>query len=103
KTWYLIGSLLSALGILATGMVPAAAANLPLLSTIVLVSSFGSTFLGMPTESLMAFGTREEHKGRAAGWFQAGNLGGGGIGGGGGARAAATCTPRVSVWPRAVA
>lgn len=84
KTWYLIGSLLSALGILATGLVPAAAENLPLLSTIVLVSSFGSTFLGMATESLMAFGTREEHKGRAAGWFQAGNLGGAGIGGGAG-------------------
>jgi len=84
KTWYLIGSLLSALGILATGLVPAAAANLPLLSTIVLVSSFGSLYLGMATESLMAFGTREEHKGRAAGWFQAGNLGGGGIGGGAG-------------------
>jgi MFS family permease len=50
----------------------------------VLISSFGSTFLGMATESLMAYGTRAEQKGRAGGWFQAGNLGGGGIGGGAG-------------------
>jgi PAT family beta-lactamase induction signal transducer AmpG len=84
KAWYLVGSLLSGLGILATGLVPAAAENLSLLSTIVLVSSFGSTFLGMSTESLMAYGTREEQRGRAGGWFQAGNLGGGGIGGGAG-------------------
>src|SRR6185436_10127229 len=84
KAWYLVGSALSALGILCTGLVPAAAQNLGLLSTIVLISSFGSTFLGMATESLMAYGTRAEQKGRAGGWFQAGNLGGGGIGGGAG-------------------
>jgi predicted MFS family arabinose efflux permease len=42
------------------------------------------TFLGMSVESLMAYDTAENEKGRAGGWFQAGNLGGSGIGGGAG-------------------
>jgi PAT family beta-lactamase induction signal transducer AmpG len=84
KAWYAIGSLLTAIGIFALGLVPVNAANLPLLSTIVLASNFGCTFLGMATESLMAYATPEEEHGRAGGWFQAGNLGGGGIGGGAG-------------------
>jgi len=82
KGWYLIGSVLSAVGVLFTGALPATKASLPLLSTIVLTSSFGCTFLAMAVESLMAYDTRADEKGRAGGWFQAGNLGGGGIGGG---------------------
>jgi MFS transporter, PAT family, beta-lactamase induction signal transducer AmpG len=82
KTWYLIGSISTALGIFATGMLPATGASLPLFGAIVLVSNLGCTFLGMSVESLMAYDTIESEKGRAGGWFQAGNLGGGGIGGG---------------------
>jgi MFS transporter, PAT family, beta-lactamase induction signal transducer AmpG len=82
KAWYVIGSVSTALGIFATGVVPAAEGNLALLSTIVLVSNVGATLLGMATESLMAYATLEHEKGRAAGWFQAGNLGGSGVGGG---------------------
>lgn len=82
KTWYTIGAVLSAIGIFMTGALPPTRASLPLLSTIVLVSNFGCTFLGMSVESLMAYTTGEDEKGRAGGWFQAGNLGGGGIGGG---------------------
>ena len=82
KSWYLVASVFSAAGILATGIVPVQAAKLPLLTVIILVSNFAVTFLGMATESLMAYGTPTESKGRASGWFQAGNLGGGGIGGG---------------------
>jgi MFS family permease len=36
----------------------------------------------MSTQSMMAHGVPDNEKGRAGGWFQAGNLGGGGIGGG---------------------
>jgi MFS family permease len=82
KGWYLIGSALSAAGIFFTSVLPATPASLPLLSTIVLVSNLGCTFLGMSVESLMAYGTPENEKGRAGGWFQAGNLGGAGVGGG---------------------
>ena len=84
KTWYLITSVLSAVGILATGILPARASSLPMLSVIVLVSNIAVSFLGMSVESLMAYGAPEEEKGRAGGWFQAGNLGGSGIGGGAG-------------------
>ena len=82
KKWYAIASVVSAAGILATGIVPVKAASLPLLTIVILVSNFAVTFLGMATDSLMAYDTPAELKGRAGGWFQAGNLGGMGIGGG---------------------
>ena len=82
KKWYLMANVVSAIGILATGFVPVKAASLPSLSAVILVSNFAVTFLGMATDSLMAYATPAELKGRASGWFQAGNLGGMGIGGG---------------------
>ena len=84
KTWYLIGSVFSAAGILASGIVPLTRANLLLLGWLAFAANIGCTFLGMAVESLMAYGTPADLKGRAGGWFQAGNLGGGGIGGGAG-------------------
>jgi MFS family permease len=84
KGWYLIASVVSAAGILATAVFPIKASSLPILTMVILVSNFAVTFLGMATESLMAYDTPAELKGRAGGWLQAGNLGGGGIGGGAG-------------------
>jgi PAT family beta-lactamase induction signal transducer AmpG len=84
RTWYLLAALVSAVGIYATGAVPAEAASLPLLTAVVLISNFAVTFLAMSVESLMAYGAPDKAKGRAAGWFQAGNLGGFGLGGGAG-------------------
>ena len=84
KKWYLIANVVSAAGILATGIVPVRVSSLPMLTTVVLASNVAVTFLGMATDSLMAYGTSVESKGRAGGWFQAGNLGGSGIGGGAG-------------------
>jgi MFS family permease len=84
RTWYITGALLSAAGILASGLVPATPSSLALLTVVVLVSNVAVTFLAMAVESLMAYSTPDEEKGRAGGWFQAGNLGGGGIGGGAG-------------------
>ncbi len=82
KTWYLIGGIVSAIGIAATGVFPAGPSSMLPLSAVVLFSNFAVTFLGMSVESLMAYGTPEDEKGRAGGWFQAGNLGGSGLGGG---------------------
>jgi len=82
KKWYIIASGVSAIGIFVTGIVPVKASSLPLLTTVILISNFAVTFLGMATDSLMAYSTPPELKGRAGGWFQAGNLGGTGIGGG---------------------
>src|SRR2546425_5442744 len=55
KTWYTIGALVSAFGFWATGALPATAAGLALLTTVVVVSNVAVTFLGMSVESLMAY------------------------------------------------
>lgn len=82
KAWYWISAVVVALGVFATGALPATEAGLKLLYAVVLVSNIASTFLGMACESLLAYGTEEHEKGRAGGWYQAGNLGGAGLGGG---------------------
>jgi len=84
KTWYLLGSLFSAVGIFITGALPATAQSMPALYGVVLLSNLAVTFLAMAVESLMVYGTRPSQLGRASGWFQAGNLGGQGLGGGAG-------------------
>jgi MFS family permease len=82
KRWYVLGALLSSIGFAAMGAVPADAASLSLLAVVVLVANVGNTFVCMGAESLMAYATDERRKGQAAGWYQAGNLGGYGVGGG---------------------
>jgi MFS transporter, PAT family, beta-lactamase induction signal transducer AmpG len=82
KHWYVIASVLSAVGIWATGALPATPRGLTALAVVVVIANVAVTFLGMSVESLMAYEATEEEKGRASGWFQAGNLGGGGVGGG---------------------
>ncbi|MEO8305563.1 MAG: MFS transporter [Betaproteobacteria bacterium] len=84
KTWYLLSGALSAVGVYATGAVPAEARFIPMLYFVVLVSNLAVTFLSMSVESLMVYGTPPDRQGRAGGWFQAGNLGGYGLGGGAG-------------------
>ncbi len=84
KKWYLISNIVSTSGILATGILPIKDSSLPLLTFIVIFSNFTVTFLSMATEGLMAHDIPEVLKGRAAGFYQAGNLGGAGLGGGAG-------------------
>jgi PAT family beta-lactamase induction signal transducer AmpG len=84
KAWYVIGALLTAAGVVACGLAPGGTSGLPLLWTLVLLMSTATTFVAMSVEALMAHHTPDELKGRASGWFQAGNLGGGGLGGGAG-------------------
>ena len=84
KGWYLLGAAGCAVGTWATGALPATSASLPLLSVTVLLTNLAATLVGMSVESLMAHNTPDDEKGRAAGWFQAGNLGGLGLGGGAG-------------------
>lgn len=82
KKWYLLSCLLTAAGIAAMGAFPPTRAGLKALSAVVFVASVASTFLGMACESLIAYSTPDELRGRVSGWYQAGNLGGVGIGGG---------------------
>jgi PAT family beta-lactamase induction signal transducer AmpG len=82
KHWYALSALFSGIGLAALGAIPPAAASLPLMSAVAFGASLATTFLAMSVESLMAYGTPDAERGRAGGWFQAGNLGGFGIGGG---------------------
>jgi PAT family beta-lactamase induction signal transducer AmpG len=82
KKWYLISSIISSFGIMALGFLPFKESSLPNLTILILVSQFAVTFLCMATEGLMAYDIPAELKGRAGGFFQAGNLGGAGLGGG---------------------
>jgi len=84
KRWYVIGTAMTAAGILACGAVPPGAASLALLAVLVFLGSTSTTFSTMAAEAMIAHHTGAEEKGRAGGWLQAGNLGGWGLGGGAG-------------------
>jgi MFS transporter, PAT family, beta-lactamase induction signal transducer AmpG len=84
KKWYGIANIGTAIGILATCIVPLNSSFLLPLIIIVLLGSLANTVIAMSTESLIAQDVPNELKGRASGWLQAGNLGGFGIGGGAG-------------------
>ncbi len=82
KRWYVLSAVVTAAGVFATGLPPMTAAALPVLTLVTIVANVACTFMGMSTQALMAYDVPEDEKGRAGGWFQAGNLGGTGIGGG---------------------
>jgi MFS family permease len=82
KSWYLMSAVLSALGMAATGFVPANNASVVLIDWLVFTFSLASTLISMTTDGLIAHSVPPTKKGSAAGWAQAGNLGGGSIGGG---------------------
>ncbi|HTL37384.1 MAG TPA: MFS transporter [Kofleriaceae bacterium] len=82
KRWYMIGNLASCATILGIAFTPIAKSNIGVLEWLVFLNSLFITFVGMSVEGLMAHATPPEERGKAAGWFQAGNLGGAGIGGG---------------------
>lgn len=84
RRWYVIGVVLTALFGMALAGVCADAATIPmsLLAALLLAGSATSTLLTMAVERLMAASVPDELRGRVAGWYQAGNLGGQGVGGG---------------------
>jgi MFS transporter, PAT family, beta-lactamase induction signal transducer AmpG len=84
KKWYNIANIGTAIGILATCILPLNTSSLTPLLVIVFLASVANTVIAMSTESLIAQDVPNELKGRAGGWLQAGNLGGFGVGGGAG-------------------
>jgi len=82
KRWYQLGNLVSSFTIASLGFITLDEDHLALLSAICIVNSVFVSLLGMAVEGLMAHTTPPDELGRAAGWFQAGNLGGNGLGGG---------------------
>lgn len=82
--WYVIGTISCAATLLLLGFIPFDLHATNLLTTLVLLSQIAATFVVAPVGGFMAKTVMEDKKGRAGGWFQAGNLGGVGIGGGAG-------------------
>jgi MFS family permease len=82
--WYGIGISFCSLTLLMLCLIPLHTDATLILTIIVLLSQVASTFVVSPVGGFMAKTIEVGKKGRAAGWYQAGNLGGMGIGGGAG-------------------
>jgi MFS family permease len=82
KKWYILSTVLTAATLFATGLLPVKASVWPVLTILIIVASFASTFVGAAVNSLSAHDTPESKKGLVSGFVQAGNMGGGSIGGG---------------------
>src|SRR5205823_5112010 len=82
RRWYLLGVGTSAATLLLLAFLPLHQNAVAILMAVVFVSQVAGTLIVLPVGGLMAHTVAENAKGRAAGWYQAGNLGGNGIGGG---------------------
>ncbi len=82
RRWYLLGLGTSAVTLLMVALLPLHQNAVAVLMTIVFISQVAGTLIVLPVGGLMAHTVAEGAKGRAAGWYQAGNLGGNGVGGG---------------------
>ena len=82
RRWYLLAVGVAATTLFLLGIVPFQQSAIALLTAMVFISQIAVTFVVLPMGALMAYTVPEDAKGRAAGWYQAGNLGGNGIGGG---------------------
>jgi MFS family permease len=84
KIWFLLSAVVIGIFMTATAVIEPNRNNLILIEIFVVIVSLATSFNAMAADSLMAYATPDDQKGRAGGWSQAGNLGGSGIGGGAG-------------------
>lgn len=84
RRWYLLSVILCSSSIILIGLIPIRPGLGGILALVAFLSQIASTFIIIPVTGLMAKTVHESSKGRAGGWFQAGNLGGTGLGGGAG-------------------
>ena len=82
RRWYLLAVVVAAATLFLLGIIPFQQNAIAFLSAMVLISQIAVAFVVLPMGALMAYTVADDAKGRAAGWYQAGNLGGNGIGGG---------------------
>lgn len=82
RRWYWVGLGACVATLLGLGLMPLRPATAALLTVVAFVSQIGANLVLIPVGGFIAHTVRENEKGRAAGWYQAGNLGGTGIGGG---------------------
>ena len=82
RRWYVLGLCLAATLIFLVTLIPFE--HVAMLTLIVFLSQLAATLIALPVGGLMAHTVDETQKGHAAGWYQAGNLGGCGLGSGAG-------------------
>ncbi len=82
KAWYLISIASISIGLLAMTAIPLSRETAPIVSALTLFTTVAATFSAFATEGLMAHNTTPATRGRASGWFQAGNQFGQTAGGG---------------------
>ena len=82
--WYVIGNILCALTLSMLCFIPLETSLTGILTLSVFISQVAANLIVVPVGGFMAKTIPEEKKGRAGGWYQAGNLGGEGLGGGAG-------------------
>ena len=82
--WYWIGAIFCAVSLIALCFIPLDVKSGVILTVVVFISQVAATFVVSPVGGFMAKTIKAEEKGRAGGWYQAGNLGGMGAGGGAG-------------------
>jgi PAT family beta-lactamase induction signal transducer AmpG len=82
RGWYVVSTVLSAVGLALMGFIHPGAHTFALLSAAVLITTIANTIVSMTTDALTAHSIPITHRGRASGWAQTGNIGGSGLGGG---------------------
>jgi PAT family beta-lactamase induction signal transducer AmpG len=103
RRWYVIGLLAAAASLLLLGAVPFRQDAYGILIGLVFASQVAATLVVLPVGGLMAHTVEPGKKGRAAGWYQAGNLGGIGLGGGAGVWLASHASTAIAAAALAVA
>ncbi|MGZ6142867.1 MAG: MFS transporter [Myxococcales bacterium] len=79
KAWYLTASVATAGLLAAAAMVPSPATHVALLALLLTAAQATAATSSAALDALMAITPRDEDKGRAGGWYMAGNVGGTGI------------------------
>ena len=79
KAWYLTAALATAGLLAAAAMVPAPAQHVALVAVLLTAAQATAATCSAALDALMAITPRDEDKGRAGGWYMAGNVGGTGV------------------------
>ena len=84
RKWFVIGIVSTIVTLLLICFIPLTIKGTAFLSLIVFISQVATTITLLPINSIIAKSIRENKKGEASGWYQAGSLAGMGFGGGAG-------------------
>jgi MFS family permease len=84
RRWFLVGLAASVVTLFGLGFMPLRPETVVALTVVVFIAQIGSNLSVIPVGGFMAHTVHDDEKGRAAGWYQAGNLGATGLGGGAG-------------------